>query len=341
MASMTIVRRITVGMLVFPRFQLLDIAGPSDAFGEVKVLSNGECEYELFIVGTTRGPVQSSSGLTVIPDRTIFDPCPHFDTLIIPGGLGVFSILEDTTVLEWISHQGDECRRVSAICNGVFTLGAAGMINDRTVTTHWMDVPRLRSMFKRAHVEPDRIFVKDGHIYTTAGVTAGIDLSLVLIEEDFGKKMALDVAKYLVVYLRRSGGQSQFSRLLETQASENSVVTTVQNYVMSNLEVRHTLESIAAHLDMSPRNLTRIFKKECGMTPMGFVNDARIDVARRYLESTDLSYKEIARRCGLESAEALRRIFVRRLYITPTEYREHFRSNAQPAQSLGNSPEAR
>lgn len=327
-------RKITIGMLVFPRFQLLDIAGPCDAFGEVKVLSNGESEYEIFTVGTTRGPVQSSSGITLMPDRTIFDPCPHFDTLIVPGGLGVFNILEDTTVIDWIARQGEECRRISAICNGVFALGAAGMINGKTVTTHWMDVPRLGSMFKRAMIEPDRIFVKDGHIYTTAGVTAGIDLSLVFIEEDFGKKMALDVAKYLVVYLRRAGGQSQFSPLLETQAAENSVVGMVQNYVMNNLEVRHSLESLAEYLDMSPRNLTRIFKKECGMSPMSYVNDARIDVARRYLESTDLSYKEIAQRCGLESAETLRRIFVRRLDITPPEYRQRFRSTDQMLRSM-------
>jgi transcriptional regulator GlxA family with amidase domain len=326
-------RKITIGMLVFPRFQLLDIAGPSDAFGEVKVLSGGECEYELFIVGTTRGLVQSSSGLTVMPDRTIFDPCPHFDTLIIPGGLGIFNILEDTTIIDWIAKQGEECRRISAICNGVFALGAAGMINGKTVTTHWMDVPRLGSMFKRAVIEPDRIFVKDGHIYTTAGVTAGIDLSLVFIEEDYGRKMALDVAKYLVVYLRRSGGQSQFSPLLETQASGDSVVATVQEYVMANLDARHSLESLAERLDMSPRNLTRLFKKECGMSPMSYVNDARIDVARRYLESTDLSYKEIAQRCGMESAEALRRIFMRRLDISPQEYRQRFRSADQVVQA--------
>jgi transcriptional regulator GlxA family with amidase domain len=320
-------RKITIGMLVFPRFQLLDIAGPCDAFGEVSVLSDGECTYEIFIVGTTRGPVQSSSGMTVMPDRTIFDPCPHFDTLIIPGGLGIFNILEDSTIIEWIATQGRECRRISAVCNGVFALGAAGMIHGRTVTTHWMDAQRLGSMFKRAVVEPDRIFVKDGHIYTTAGVTASIDLSLVFVEEDFGKKMALDVAKYLVVYLRRAGGQSQFSPLLETQAGEDSVVTTVQNYVMNALEVPHTLESIAEYVDMSPRNLTRVFKKERGISPMSYVNDARIDVARRYLETSDLSYKEIAQRCGFEGVKTLRRVFVRRLNITPPEYRERFRSS--------------
>jgi transcriptional regulator GlxA family with amidase domain len=319
-------RKITVGMLLFPQFQLLDIAGPSDAFAEVKILSKGACEYEIFTVGTTRSPVQSASGLTVTPDRTIFDPCPHFDTVIVPGGLGVFNILDDTTVVDWIAAQSADCRRMGAICNGVFALGAAGLINDRVVTTHWMDVGRLKKMFPRARLQPDRIFVKDRHIYTTAGVTAGTDLSLVFIEEDFGKKTALDVAKYLVVYLRRAGGQSQFSPLLEIQAGGNTLVGAVQSYVLDNLSARHTLESLAGQMNISPRNLTRIFKKACGMTPMRFVNDARIDLARRCLESTDLSLKEIAQHCGIENAESLRRIFTRRLDIAPLDYRQRFRS---------------
>ena len=320
-------RKITIGMLLFPRFQLLDIAGPSDAFSEVKILSDGQAEYEIFTVGTTRGAVQSASGLTITPDRTIFDPCPHFDTLLIPGGLGVFNILEDTTVLDWITAQGENCRRIGAICNGVFALGAAGLIHGKTVTTHWMDVPRLASMFKRVVIEPDHIFVKDGSIYTTAGVTAGIDLSLSLIEEDFGKKMAQDVAKYLVVYLRRAGGQSQYSPLLESQAQDNSLVSTVQSYILGNLPERHSLDSIAEHMNMSARNLTRLFRKECGMSPTNFVNDARIDAARRYLESTDLAIKDIAFRCGLETPESLRRIFIRRLNISPSEYRQRFHSS--------------
>ena len=187
-------RKITIGLVVFPRFQMLDIAAPGDAFAEVKVLSHGECEYEILTIATTRGPIQSSSGLTIMPDRTIFDPCPHFDTLIVPGGLGVFDILEDTTLTDWLVAQGESCRRIGAICNGVFVLGAAGMINGKTVTTHWMDAARLASMFRKATVEPDRIYVKDNSLYTTAGVTAGIDLSLALIEEDFGKQMALDLS---------------------------------------------------------------------------------------------------------------------------------------------------
>ncbi len=320
-------RKITVALLVFPRFQMLDIAAPSDAFAEVKVLSHGECEYEILTIATTRGPIQSSSGLTITPDRTIFDPAPHFDTLIVPGGLGVFDLLEDTPLIDWLLAQGENCRRVGAICNGVFALGAAGMINGKTVTTHWMDAARLSTMFRKAIVEPDRIYVKDDALYTTAGVTAGIDLSLALIEEDFGKKMALDVAKYLIVYLRRAGGQSQFSPLLELQAETDSPVGAIKSYVLANLDVEHTLPSIAEKMQMSERHLSRIFKQECGMTLMTFVNDARIDAVRRHLEATDISLTEIARRCGFTNAATLRRVFAKRLGIGPVDYRERFKTD--------------
>lgn len=319
-------RKITVGLLVFPRFQMLDIAAPSDAFAEVKVLDKSVGEYEILTVGTTRGPIQSSSGLTISPDRTIFDPCPHFDTLIVPGGLGVFDILEDTTLTDWLAAQGENCRRIGAICNGVFALGAAGMINGRTVTTHWMDAARLAAMFRKATVEPDRIYVKDGALYTTAGVTAGIDLSLALIEEDFGKKMAVDVAKYLIVYLRRAGGQSQFSPLLDLQVESDTPTAAVQGYILGNLESELTLPSIAGKMQMSARHLSRIFKQECGMTVMNFVNDARIDAARHQLEATDLPLTEIARRCGFGNASTFRRIFGKRLGISPGDYRQRFHS---------------
>jgi len=318
-------KKITVGLLIFPGFQMLDIAGPGDGFAEVEILSKGEIKYELMTVGTTRLPVKSSSGLTMNPDRTIFDPCPHFDTLIIPGGLGIFNTLEDSTILDWVKVQVENCRRVGAICNGVFALGAAGLLKGKTVTTHWMDAPNLANMFKSAIVDPDRIYIKDGAIYTTAGVTAGIDLALALIEEDCGKSIALDVAKYLVVYLRRAGGQSQFSPLLEIQASQDSVVNKVQQYILENLQSDHSLTSIAEFMNMSSRNLTRIFKKECGMTPMGYLTDARIDAARRYLESTELSLKEISKRCGFENEDAMRRIFLRRIDISAADYRYRFR----------------
>ncbi|WP_394790634.1 GlxA family transcriptional regulator [Rhodoferax sp.] len=326
-------RKISVAVMLFPRFQLLDLSGPADAFGEVKVLSQGECEYEMLTVGTTRGPIKSSSGITINPDRTIFDPCPQFDTVLVPGGLGVFDVLEDSTVLDWLAQQSRSCRRLGAVCNGGFALGAAGLLKDKTVSTHWMDVARMARMFPTARIEPDRIYIKDGGLYTTAGVTAGIDLSLLLIEEDFGKKMALDVAKYLIVYLRRAGGQSQFSPLLEMQADVDTEVAAIQEFILGKLHLEHTVESIAQHFHMSPRNLSRVFRKGSGVSLMAFVNDARIDAARRYLEVSDLALKDIAGRCGFDNSDSLRRLFTRRLDIGPLDYRQRFRS-ADPAKLL-------
>jgi transcriptional regulator GlxA family with amidase domain len=326
-------RKISVGMVLFPGFQLLDIAGPKDAFAQVKVLSNGECEYEMLTVGTTRSPLLSSSGLTVIPDRTIFDPCPHFDTIIVPGGLGIFDVYADSTLCDWLKVQEKRCRRLAAICNGVFAFGAAGLIERKSVTTHWMDAAHLSELFPSAHVDPDHIHVKDGTIYTTAGVTAGIDLSLLMIEEDFGKRMAIDVAKYLVVYLRRAGGQSQFSPLLDVQGGVDSQVEAIQDYLLAHLHINHSLASLAERVHMSPRNLSRLFTKEIGTPPMAFLADARIDAVRRYLEATEQSMKEIAHRCGFENADSLRRVFVKRLAISPVEYRQRFRSGTSPVKA--------
>lgn len=324
-------RKITVGIVLFPRFQMLDIAGPGDAFGEVRVLSGGEQCYEFLTIGTTRGPIQSSSGLTMSPDRTIFDPCPELDTLIFPGGLGVFDILEDSTLIDWLKARNKSARRICAICNGVFAFGAAGMINGKTVSTHWMDVSRLGKMFPKAVVEADRIYVKDGSLYTTAGVTAGIDLALALIEEDLGKKMALDVAKYLIVHLRRAGGQSQFSPLLDMQGKGDSVTAEVQAYILDNLAVSHTLASLAEKMSLSERHLSRVFKEATGVTPMNFLNDARLDAVRQYLENSDLALREVALRCGFETADNLRRVFTRRFELSPLEYRQRFHSASYSA----------
>jgi transcriptional regulator GlxA family with amidase domain len=323
-------RKITVAFLLFPRFQLLDLAGPCDAFGEVKVLSGSETQYEVMTIGTTRGQITSSSGVNVMPDRTIFDPCPQFDTVLVPGGLGVFDVLEDSTVLDWLVAQSRASRRIAAICNGGFALGAAGLLDGKTISTHWMDAPRMASMFPGASVEADRIFVKDGSLYTTAGVTAGIDLSLLFIEEDLGKKMALDVAKYLVVQLRRTGGQSQFSPLLQAQAEPDSVVAGIQEFLVGNLQLSHTVASIAEHFNMSARNLARVFSKGTSTTPINYLNDARIDAARRYLEGTDLAIKTIASKCGFENSERLRRLFSQRIGMGPLDYKQRFRSSDVP-----------
>lgn len=299
-----------------------------DAFAEVKELSKGTMRYEVIIIGTRRSGIRSSSGCEVQPDLTISDQIPHLDTLIIPGGLGIFEVLEDSSLAVWLKAQYSNCRRMATICNGVFALGAAGLINGRNVTTHWMDAHNLAAMFPRAKVEPDRIYSQDGSLYTTAGVTAGIDLALVFIEQDYGRQIAVDVAKFLIVYLRRPGGQSQFSPLLEMQTSAHTEVTRIQDYIVNNIAEEHSLQSLAAWAGISQRNLSRLFRANTGATVMEFIKAARLDTARRLLESTGLSIKEVADRSGFHHSESLRRAFMQRLKLSPVEYRRRFRSES-------------
>ena len=319
-------RKITVGFLVFPGFQLLDVAGPMDAFAEVKEISKGKSRYDILIIGNRRSGLRSSSGLEVHPDLLISDELPHLDTLIIPGGLGVFDVMDDSALVAWLATQYDSCRRTAAICNGVFALASAGLINGRNVSTHWMDAANLSNQFPKAKVDADRIYTRDGSLYTTAGVTAGIDLALAFIEEDQGREMAVAVAKFLIVYLRRPGSQSQFSPLLEMQSSLDSDVGRIQDYIMQNLTQPHSLSSLAQWAGTSERNLSRQFKKNTGVSVMEFVRSARMDAARRLLENTTLPITEVALVCGFQYAESMRRAFMERLELSPLDYRRRFRS---------------
>jgi transcriptional regulator GlxA family with amidase domain len=322
-------RTLCVVIVLFPGFQSLDVAAIQDAFAEVSILTDGQCRYELITAGTTRGNLQSSSGLTVLPDRTIFDAFPELDTIVVPGGAGMFDVFDDAVLRDWLQRHATRSRRLCAVCNGVFALGPAGFLDGKRVTTHWMHVERLSSCFPGTKIEPDSIYTKDRGIYTTAGVTAAIDLALALIEEDFGRRTALSVAKFLIVYLGRAGGQSQFSPLLGSLSLESSSISSVQQHILKRLDAHHTLASLAQHAAMSPRHLSRLFNRECGLSPIAFLGNARIDQARQYLEVTDLSLKDIARRCGFENAAALRRAFRKRLAILPLEYRYRFRSPAK------------
>ncbi|XUW93166.1 DJ-1/PfpI family protein (plasmid) [Burkholderia sp. M6-3] len=200
-------KKVKVGLVVFPGFRLLDIAGPKDAFAEVKVLSLGECEYEMLTVGTTRGTVQSSSGLTTVPDRTIFDQCPEFDTVIVPGGLRIFDAFDDPALSGWLKDQYKQCRRGPAICNGLFALGSAGLLDNKVVTTHWMDVPRLAASFPRAKIEPDTATTR----WTDFGVPfSGVATSIRLtIVTGFVR-----VSRWAYQWIKRSGGSNQLSRMI-------------------------------------------------------------------------------------------------------------------------------
>ncbi|WP_285349505.1 GlxA family transcriptional regulator [Pseudomonas sp. ME-P-057] len=322
-------RKISVGFVIFPGFQLLDIAGPKCAFEQAAIHSDGELIYELHTIGILPGPIKSSSGLTVIPDMTIFDNSTAFDTLVVSGGQGIFDVVGQPDLQSWLQTQAGSCRRISAICNGVFALGKAGLIDDRNVTTHWKDASKLREMFPSTRVLGDCIYLKDDAIYTTAGITAGIDLALFLIEEDFGKALASEIARYLIVYLRRTGEQPQLSHLLRMQSHSNSSVEDIQSHVLASLASIHTMESLAKRVHMSVRNLSRLFMKSAGVPPMTFIANARIESACRLLETTDLSLKEIAYRCGFGNVDGFRRAFLKRLGVTPILYRQGFRAPHQ------------
>ncbi len=295
-----------------------------DAFAHVKILTSESSGYKLIVIGTISGSISSSCGVAILPDQTILESCTELDTLIISGGKGISEIFNEPPFGEFLEKQYNHSRRFAAIGNGVFAFGPMGFLDGRQVTTHWMDAARLCEFFPHAIVRPAKIYVKDYNLYTSAGFIASIELSLLMIEEDFGKKLAFEVAKYLVVYLRRAGDQSQYSPLLEVQGRTDSQVEIIQSYLMSNMELNHSLDSLAKRVHMSPRNLSRLFTKEIGSPPMQFLSDARIDAARRYLETTELSIKDISHRCGFESADKLRRVFSKKLKISPGAYRTNF-----------------
>jgi transcriptional regulator GlxA family with amidase domain len=210
------------------------------------------------------------------------------------------------------------------VCTGAFVLAAAGLLDDRRATTHWAYCSELAGRHPRVHVEPDPIFVCDGRVWTSAGVTAGIDLALALVEADVGRDVALAVARWLVVFVRRSGGQSQFSAQLSLQAAEREPVVDLIAWVTEHPQLRHSLSALARRASMSVRNFSRVFRAETGATPLAFVERVRVEAARRLLESTSHPVKHIAHACGFASDNVLRSAFFRRLRLTPTEYRARF-----------------
>jgi transcriptional regulator GlxA family with amidase domain len=217
-----------------------------------------------------------------------------------------------------------KARRVASICTGAFLLAEAGLLDGRRATTHWMFAKKLATRYPRVRVEPDQIYVQDEHVYTSAGVAAGMDLSLALVEEDFGGSLALQVARALVLFLRRPGGQAQFSALLSSQASDNKRLHELQVWMAENLDQDLSVENLASQVAMSPRNFARVFVRDTGITPAHLVEQLRVEAARRELEMTDQGLDEIAAASGFRSAEVMRRAFLRAIGTSPSSYRQHF-----------------
>jgi transcriptional regulator GlxA family with amidase domain len=309
-------------VLAFPGVQSLDVAGPV----EVLAAAGG---YRIDVVAPAPGPVPAHSGLVLHAERALADVRGPLDTLLVAGGEGTAEVMGDAGVLRAVRRLAAGSRRVASVCSGAFVLAEAGLLDGRRATTHWGSCGLLAARYPSITVEPDAIFVRDGEVWTSAGVTAGIDLALAMVEDDLGRDVALRVARRLVVFLKRPGGQSQFSAQLAGQFAEREPLRELQTWVTDHLAEDLSVERLAAEVAMSPRNFSRAFRREVGRTPARFVEHARVDAARRLLEETARPVAEIASGCGFGTAETMRRTFLRALKVTPSDYRDRFRLDSR------------
>jgi transcriptional regulator GlxA family with amidase domain len=313
-----------VAILAFPRFQLLDVAGPADVFNEAARQLGRTSAYQVQVIAARKGSLRSSGGLRLGADATVASHRGRIDTLLVAGSPDIDDLEADAPVQDWLRRQVRSTRRYGSVCTGAFVLAATGLLDGKRVVTHWNATARLAAQYPLAQVEPDAIHLKDGKLYTSAGVTAGMDLSLAMVEEDHGRDLALRVARELVMFLKRPGGQSQFSAHLAAQASERSGVRDVQEYVLAHLKADLSVPVLASRAGMSERSFARIFRAETGTTPAEFVEQARIDAARRLAEESDLPAKRLAARVGYANVDGFRRAFSRRLGVGLLEYRRRF-----------------
>jgi transcriptional regulator GlxA family with amidase domain len=316
----------TVAIAIFPGVQALDVAGPVDVFSEANRFIAPADAYEVRLLGAETAPLRASNGMTLVADATFDKARGPFDLALIAGGPALPDSVPDAPLLDWLANVASHCGRYGSICTGAFALGHAGLLDERNVTTHWQHAAQLAAQFPKARVDFDRIYLRDGQLVTSAGVTAGIDLSLALVAEDHGPHTALAVAKRLVVFAQRQGGQSQFSPYLTAPADDTSPVAKVQAHVMERIRESFTVKQLADVAGMSARNFARVFVQETGVTPHEFVERARVDAARKLLESSGAALKAIAYDCGFGTADRMRIVFAKRIGATPMQYRERFRS---------------
>jgi len=314
----------TVALVVFPGVQALDVSGPMDVFAEANRFLAPARHYRLEIIGLTRGAVPCSNGMTILPQRHYAEVSDTPDLLLVAGGPNLPAAREPDEALVWLRAACRRAPRYGSICNGAFLLARAGLPDGAVVTTHWNDAQALAVQYPALRVEVDRLYVQDGRLHTSAGVTAGIDLSLYLLAQDHGAEVALNVAKRLVVFTQRAGGQSQFSPFLTPFVEETSVVAQVQQHVLTNLSGDLGLAELAALARMSRRNFSRVFRRDAGVTPAEFVESARVDAARARLERDGAPLKTVAYECGFRDARHLREAFTRRLGVSPSQYRTSF-----------------
>ena len=318
-----------IALLAFNDAEILDVTGPLDVFAMTNRVFNlkgmkDRQAYTVEVLAEEPGPVTTMSGLRIIADRAYRDVGPGIDTLLVAGGLGVDAMLDNVPALNWLRAMVPGVRRLGSICSGAFVLAKGGLLDGRRATTHWLYCQHLAKDYPAVIVEPDRIFVRDGSIYTSGGITSGIDLALAMVEEDWGRETALEVARVLVMFLKRPGGQSQFSFFLTTEARGRMDLRRLQAWIAEHPAEDLQVEALAERMAMSPRNFARVFVNETGMTPAKFVEAARINAARRQLEDTRWPIDRVAERSGFGNPERMRRAFLRELGVNPHDYRARF-----------------
>jgi transcriptional regulator GlxA family with amidase domain len=322
--------RRTIGFVLFDQALALNLSGPAEAFSVANhLLRDGGGGYDLAFLSETGGPIRTSCGIVIWTETLDSADLAKLDTLIVGGGPEAAAFTHDAPLVRWIKHVSKSVRRTCSICNGAFLLAAAGLLDGRRAATHWCEVERLEAMYPSVHVELDPIYLTDGAIWTSAGMTAGIDLALALIEHDHGRRVSLAVAKELVVFLRRPGGQAQFSSALAAQTRLGTEppaarLAELPTWIANNLNADLSVEGLARSVGMTPRTFARNFAKWHGGTPAKLVQDLRVEAACRHLEDGATDIKQIADICGFGDEERMRRAFLRRLGIPPAAYRDRF-----------------
>jgi len=316
-----------VVMLAFPDAQVLDVAGPLEVFARTsrwlaEAGLGAAPAYDIELTAAQAGPLPTSGGLALTVARP-FAEVGEGDTLLVAGGIGWEAAAADPATLAWLRRGAERAARVGSICTGALVLAAAGLLAGRRATTHWAYCERLADLEPACTVDPDAIFVRDGRFYTSAGVTTGMDLALELVEQDWGKAVAVAVAQELVVYRKRPGGQAQFSRFLEAERRQDRLGE-LQLWILDHLDQDLSLERLAQAAGLSPRHFSRRFRTEVGVTPGAYVARVRLEEARRRLESGAHSLKDVARACGFADEQNLRRAFRRHVGVAPRDYRQRF-----------------
>lgn len=313
----------TVAILIYPDVLLLDIAGPVEVFAMANRYLATEDHYQLCTISTAQHSVRASNGLRLLADHVLSDAPQAFDLLLIPGGPGAYNG-QHALPPPWLLNAVNASSRYGSICTGAFILGEAGLLDGHEVTTHWNYIDQLAQRFPAARVSSDHIYIQQGKLLTSGGITAGIDMALAILAEDHGKTLAVAVAKVLLVATQRQGNQSQFSPLLADVTDEDAPVVRAQRHALEHLQEALSVEQLAKVAGMSVRHFARVFARDIGMTPMAFVHDARLDHARGLLETTELPLKTIAYRSGFRSERCMRLQFSDRLGLSPAQYRHQF-----------------